>query len=234
MTLNYGLRYDLPLGATSLNGYGRMLNADQTALIPTSSATSGATWKPTPGFEFTPAQLDNIGPRLGLDYRVSDKLVLRAGGGFYYNPNQLNSYTLLTSNYPFAAAVTYNTTTANPMTLVNTTPGAGSAAPVAGVAGTYVTAFTPERNMPTQRAYQWNADLGYSLWRNAAFEAQYQGSRSIHLDRSFYNNQPINPVNTSVKSLNAQRPNQLFGDIRTFQEDGWMNYQAYDPGIAAA
>ncbi len=226
LTMNYGLRYDLPMGATSLNGYGRMLNADQTALIPTSSATSGATWKPTPGFEFTPAQLDNFGPRLGLSYRISDKLVARAGGGIYFNPNQLNTYTLLTANYPFSAAVTYNTTTANPMTLMNTTPGAGSAAPVAGVPGTYVFAYTPQRNMPTQRAYQWNADLGYSLWRNAAFEAQYQGSRSIHLDRSFYNNQPLNPVNTTVKSLNSQRPNQLFGDIRTFQEDAWMNYHA--------
>ena len=226
LTLNYGLRYDLPLGATSLNGYGRMLNADQTALIPFSTATSGSTYKPTPGFQFTPAQHDNFGPRLGLDYRATNKLVLRAGWGFYYNPNQLNTYTLMTANYPFSAAVTYNTTTANPMTFDNPTPGAGSASPVAGTPGTYVFAYTPERNMKTQRTYQWNGDVGYSLWAGAAFEAQYQGSRSLHLDRSFYNNQPINPVNTSVKSLNSQRPNQLWGDIRTFQEDSWASYHA--------
>ena len=226
LTLNYGLRYDLPLGATSLNGFGRMLNADQTALIPTSTATLGANYTPTPGFEFTPAQRDNFGPRLGIDYRLSERLVLRGGMGFYYNPNQLNTYTLMTSNYPFAAAVTYNTTAANPITFSNTTPGAGKVPPVAGTLGTYVAAYTPERNMKTQRAYQWNADIGYSLWRGAAFEAQYQGSRSLHLDRSFYSNQPINPVNTSVVSLNAQRPNQLWGDIRTFQEDGWSSYNA--------
>jgi hypothetical protein len=70
LTLNYGLRYDLLMGAASLNGYGRMLNSAQTALIPTSSATSGATYTPTPGFQFTPAQKDNIGPRLGVDYRL--------------------------------------------------------------------------------------------------------------------------------------------------------------------
>ncbi|HTX77032.1 MAG TPA: TonB-dependent receptor [Terracidiphilus sp.] len=226
LTLNYGLRYDLPLGATSLNGYGRMLNAAQTALIPTSSATSGATYTPTPGFQFTPAQKDNIGPRLGVDYRFNDKLVFRAGMGFYYNPNQLNSYTLLTSNYPFAAAVSYNTTNANPMTWSNTTPGAGSAAPVAGVPGTYVTAYTPEVNMPTQRSYQWNGDVGYSVWKNAAFEAQYLGSRSIHLDRSYYDNEPTDPVSTNVKSINANRPNQLFGVIRVFQEDEFSTYHA--------
>ncbi len=231
LTINYGIRYDLPLGATSLNGYGRMLNADGSALTPMSNcpsgtACSGASYKPTPGFQFTPAQLDNIGPRLGADYRVSGKLVVRAGGGFYYNPNQLNTYTLMTANYPFSAAVTYNTTNANPLTFSNPTAGAGSASPIAGIPGTYVFAYTPERNMPTQRAYQWNADVGYSLWSGAAFEAQYQGSRSIHLDRSFYNNQPVNPVNTSIKSLNSQRPNQLWGDIRTFQEDGWSTYHA--------
>jgi len=226
LTLNYGLRYDLPLGATSLNGYGRMLNADQTALIPYSSATSGAAYKPTPGFEFTPAQLDNFGPRLGMDFRATNRLVLRAGLGFYYNPNQLNTYTLMTANYPFSAAVTYNTTTANPMTFDNPTPGQGSASPVAGIPGTYVFAYTPEQNMKTQRTYQWNGDVGYSLWSGAAFEAQYQGSRSLHLDRSFYNNQPLHPVNTSLISLNSQRPNQLWGDIRTFQEDGWASYNA--------
>jgi len=231
LTLNYGVRYDLPLGATSLNGYGRELSADETELTPVSNcppgtACTGASWKPTPGYQFTPAQHDNFGPRIGLDYRATDKLVLRAGAGFYYNPNQLNTYTLLTANYPFSAAVTYNTTVANPMTFTNTTPGAGSASPIAGTPGTYVFAYTPERNMPTQRSYQWNGDVGYALWNGAAVEAQYQGSHSLHLDRSFYNNQPTNPVNTSIVSLNKQRPNQLWGDIRTFQEDGWMNYDA--------
>jgi len=122
--------------------------------------------------------------------------------------------------------VTYNTTVANPMTLTNPTPGAGSSPPVAGTPGTYVAAYTPQVNMKTQRSYQWNADIGYSLWKGAAFEAQYLGSRSIHLDRSYYDNQPINPVNTSIKSLNLQRPNQLFGDIRVFQEDGFSTYHS--------
>ena len=225
-TLNYGFRYDLPTAPYSLNGYGRMLNDAETALIPTTSATSGATYKPTPGFKFGSTQLDNAGPRIGLDYRISEKLVLRAGMGFYYNANQLNTYTLLTSNYPFAAAVSYNTTTANPMTFVNTTPGAGSASPVAGTPGTYVAAYSPEPNMKTQRAYQWNADLGYQLWSGAALEMQYLGSHSLHLDRSYYDNEPINPVATAVKSLNSQRPNQLFGSIRIFQEDEYSHYNA--------
>ena len=113
ITINYGLRYDLPIAPYSLNGIGRELNPAQTALVPTSTATSGATYTPTPGYKFTATQTDNVGPRIGIDYRLSNKDVIRAGMGFYYNPNQLNTYTLLTSNYPFAAAVSYTTATNN-------------------------------------------------------------------------------------------------------------------------
>jgi len=226
LTINYGFRYDLPTAPYSLNGYGRELNDAQTALIPPTSATSGATYKPTPGYKFTPAQLDNFGPRLGVDYRVTDRTVIRGGMGIYYNANQLNTYTLLTSNYPFAAAVSYTTAPGNPITFVNPTPGAGKASPVAGTPDTYVAAYTPEPNMKTQRSYQWNLDVGTELNRGAAFELQYLGSHSIHLDRSFYDNEPIHPVNTAIVPLNAQRPNQLFGSIRVFQEDEYSHYNA--------
>ena len=226
LTLNYGFRYDLPLAPYSLNGYARLLNEAQTALIPASDATLGANYKPTPGYKLGKAQLDNLGPRLGLDYRLTEKTVFRGGAGFYYNPNQLNTYTLLTSNYPFAAAVSYSTTTADPLTLTNPTTANGKASAAAGVAGTYVAAYTPEYDLKTQRLYQWNADLGQELWSGAAFELQYLGSHALHLDRSYYDNEPIDPVKTTIKSLNSQRPNQLFGSVRVFQEDEYSHYNA--------
>ncbi len=226
LTINYGLRYDLPFVVKALNGYSRELNQAQTALIPASTATSGATWTPAPGIPLGFPQHDNIGPRLGLDYRLTSRAVIRAGAGFYYNANQLNTYTLLTSNYPFAAAVSYTTTNATPLTFSSPTAGSGSASPVAGTAGTYVAAYTPEYNMKTQRNYQWNLDFGYELWRGSAIETQYLGSHALHLDRSYYDNEPIDPVATTVKSLNSQRPNQLFGSIRVFQEDEISNYNA--------
>ncbi len=51
LTLNYGLRYELPTVPYSLNGYTRILNANDTALIPASTATTPATFKPTPGLQ---------------------------------------------------------------------------------------------------------------------------------------------------------------------------------------
>jgi hypothetical protein len=224
LTINYGLRYDLPTVPYSLNGFARILNVDETALIPPSSATSGASYVPTPGFKFQNPQHDNWGPRIGLAYRATDKLILRGGFGAYYNANQLNSYTLATGNYPFAATVNYTTSPTDLLTFTNSTPGAGKAAPVAGIPGTYVSAFTDNANNKTQRSYQWNVDAGYGLWNGAGVDVQYLGSHSIHLDRSFYDNQPLTPGPPG--QLNARRPNQLFGDIRKIQNDAYSHYDA--------
>jgi hypothetical protein len=224
LTLNYGLRYDLPTVPYSLNGFARILNPAETALIPPSTATSGAAYVPTPGFKFQGPQHDNWGPRIGLAYRATEKLVLRGGFGAYYNANQLNSYTLATGNYPFAATVNYTTSPTNLLSFTNPTPGAGAAAPVAGVAGTYVSAFTDNPNNKTQRSYQWNVDAGYGLWNGAGVDVEYLGSHSLFLDRSFYDNQPLTPG--APGTLNARRPNQLFGDIRKIQNDAYSHYDA--------
>lgn len=225
LTILYGLRYELPTVPYSLNGYARILNPAYTALIPASTATSGAAFTPNPGFRFVDPNHDLLSPRLGVAYRPTEKIVMRAGGGIYYNPNHLNAFTLTTSNYPFAASVTYtgnvgSNALAN-QTFTNPTGGsAGAASPVAGVTGTYVSAFTDNHYLPTPRLYQWNLDTGVELWKNGAFELQYIGSRSIHLDHSLYPNQPL----PGAGSVNPRRPYQLFGQIRQIQNDGIETY----------
>ena len=66
LTLNYGLRYELPTVPYSLNGYARILNADETALIPASNATVAANFKPTPGFKFNGPNHNDWAPRVRL------------------------------------------------------------------------------------------------------------------------------------------------------------------------
>lgn len=229
LTLLYGVRYELPTVPYSLNGFARILNSTYTALIPTTSATSAATFTPTPGFKFTGPNHDLVSPRLGIAYRATDKIVVRAGGGIYYNPNHLNAFTLASGNYPIAASTTYNgntPTTAVPkpfgnVSFANPTGGApATASPVAGTPGTFVNQFTDNPYMPTPRLYQWNLDTGVELWRGGAFELQYLGSHSIHLDHSFYPNTP----NPGPGTVNSRRPYQLFGDIRQIQNDGVATY----------
>ena len=82
LTLNYGIRYELPTVAYTVNGNATELNSTQTALV-------GG----TPGFHFTNPNHNDWAPRVGFAYRINDKTVFRGGGGIYYNPNQTNSYT---------------------------------------------------------------------------------------------------------------------------------------------
>ncbi len=225
LTLNYGLRYELPTVPYSLNGYARILNADETALIPTSNASLAANFTPTPGFKFNGPNHNDWAPRIGFAYRATDRTTLRGGFGIYYNANQLNTYTLTTQNYPLSASVNYFTTPANLLSLSNPAPGSGSGSPQAGIPGTYVSAVTMGPSLPTQTLYQWNLSWGQDLWNGAGAELQYLGSHAVHLDRDFYDNQPLQP--STNPDINSNRPNQLFGTIRRIQNDEYSHYNGF-------
>ncbi len=227
LTLNLGLRYELPTVPYSLNGYARILNASETALIPATTATVAADFKPVPGFKFNNPNHNDWAPRIGFAYRVTNKTTLRGGFGAYYNANQLNTYTLTTQNYPLAAVVDYNTDTsdtANLLSFSNPNPGAAGASPIAGDPNTYVNVITVSPYLPTQALYQWNLSAGRELWQGAGFELQYLGSHGLHLDRDFFDNSPLAPGSASI---NSRRPNQLFGRIRKIQNDEYSHYNGF-------
>jgi len=225
LTLLYGMRYELPTVPYSLNGYARIINREGTALIPPSSATTGKDFTPTPGFKFIGPNHADWAPRFGLAYRATDKIVVRAGGGMFYNPNHLNSFTLATGNYPLATSFTYSGNTSNPANLnfANPTGGQSSSVCIPGTIGCYTSIFTDNYYLPTPRLYQWNLDVGRDLWQNSAFELQYLGSRGLAFDRSYYSNQPL----PGPGSINARRPNQHFGQVREIQNDSFSTYHGF-------
>lgn len=207
LTLNLGLRYELPTVPYTVNGYATILNQAQTAIIPSNA--------PQPGFELIGPNHKSFAPRIGFAYRATGKTVLRGGYGIYYNPNQTNTFTFLSLNPPFVTVSTYNTVGKIPtLSLDNPTPGASLGKPGPS------NIITPNYYLPTAYMNQWSFDLEQAVWKNAALDIQYLGSQSVHLDRSYYNNTP-SPGPGSVQS---RRPNQLFGDIRTIQNDETSSY----------
>jgi hypothetical protein len=207
-TIDYGIRYELPTVAYTINGVATELNPNQTALV-------GG----TPGYHFTAPNHSDWAPRLGLAYRLTEKTVFRAGGGIYYNPNQTNSYTFLNTNPPYTTILTCSYSVGlTPPTLAN--PFTAGVCPTAATAGTIV---TDPWHQPTPRMNQWSAGLERQLWSGGGLEVQYLGSHSYHLDRSFYNNTPLEP---GPGSVNSRRPNPLFGVIRTINDDEIANYES--------
>jgi hypothetical protein len=205
LTLNFGLRYELPTVPHSTNGNGTILDPAQTHFIPTTVPQI---------IPYTNPTHNDWAPRFGFAYRAPAGFVFRGGYGIYYNPNQLNTYTLATTNPPFATIFTYNSTQGALLSLSNPTPASAQGAlPKPN-------AFTINPDLPTAYMNQWSFDVAHGLWHNAGFDLEYLGSHGLHLDRSFYNNQPL----PGPGNIDARRPNQNFRQIRTIQNDEISNY----------
>lgn len=211
LTINYGIRYELPTVPYTVNGFARILNATRTGLIPATL--------PQRGFELTGPNHKNFAPRFGLAYRIGEKTVLRAGYGIYYNPNQMNTYTFLSNNPPLSLTTTYTVSrgAVPTLSLANPTAGVPAAAAPPSV-------ISPNFNLPTAYMNQWSFDIQQALWKSAALDIQYLGSHSLHLDRSYQVNRP-SAGPTNGLSFQARRPNPNFADIRIIQNDLISNYQ---------
>ena len=188
-------------------GRATELNADQTQIIPTTI--------PSPGFEFHDPNNHDIAPRLGANYRLTDKTVVRAGFGIYYNPNQLNSFTFLTNNPPIAAVSTF--TNDNPARLLSFENPFG----VAGTLGV-PDMITPNRHFPNARKDQWSFDAQHEVFGGTVLDLQYIHSHTRNLDRSFFNNTP----RPGPGAVDSRRPNPRFRSIRTITNDLVADYDA--------
>jgi hypothetical protein len=206
LTLSLGLRYELNTPVQTYAGLASMLDESEEHIIPTSF--------PAPGFEFTEPNYKDIAPRLGATYRLSEKTVLRAGYGIYYNPNQMNSFTFLTNNPPLAAVSTFTSDPANP-TLSFEHP--------LGVAGPALPdMISPTRHLPTAHKNQWSADVQRQLGSTSSLDLQYVGSDTSNLDRSFFNNTP----QPGPGPVDPRRPSQRFHSRRIIQNDLIADYDA--------
>jgi hypothetical protein len=151
-------------------------------------------------------------PRFGIAYRATDKWVLRAGYGVYYNIHQLNNYTILNLNPPLSGSSNFANNVqgnallnpASALTFSNPFGAVNPASPVnANVLNT--------RNLQPY-VNQWSLDIQRRLPWNMVVTVGYVGSKSTHVDNTVELNSPDPAFNTASSTLQSRRPIQSLID----------------------
>jgi hypothetical protein len=101
LTLNYGLRYEFQAPYTEANNNASNYDPRTDSLLLAGRGSNSA--------GLIKSRWANFGPRLGIAYQVNPKLVVRAGYGFFYSPENDGREDILTKNFPFAIQETFNT-----------------------------------------------------------------------------------------------------------------------------
>lgn len=211
LTLNVGLRYEYNSVATDEGGRIRSVDFnDNFRLFP----------EPGQQADLYSPDRNNFAPRVGLAFRPfgSDRTVVRAGGGIFYNVPILNSISVAGSNPPFDLQETFTTNLLDPnLTLTDPFPSGRGALPaifnLIGIDPDYQTSYNQAWTTNVQQAFgtDWVAELGYA------------GSRAVHLDQSFNTNLPPAP---GPGSLQQRRPVPTIGNVRKISTDGFSTYHA--------
>ncbi len=255
LTINMGMRWDFFQVPHDVNKKWRSLRLD--ILTQSTDGRQLPTVVPEPNEDFDFYRTDNryFMPRLGIAYRATSKWVIRAGGGWFANVQQMNNMTILDLQPPYSGTFGFNVvddaaltiplnyggvaTTATTrkfrpgfpiLTLDNPFPGQGT-----GAARTNVLAFTPDNKASS--VVQWSFDLQRELPWKTIVTVGYVGSKTSHIDNTVSNfNSPATPSTNT--DFNSRRPWQayvsrgegnearLLGNIRYLDSFGNANYHA--------
>jgi carboxypeptidase family protein/TonB-dependent receptor-like protein len=122
---------------------------------------------------------NNVMPRVGLAYKLSDKTVLRAGYGLFYGYLEpAGDAKFLIGNPPFAWAVTQTSDQQAPVFQLSEGPTPES---LTLEEATGLTFSSYERRPQKEYAQQWNANIQREFTGNWLLEIGYAGSRGSHL-----------------------------------------------------
>ena len=227
LTLNVGLRYDLPGARVEAKNRFRTFDPDViNPAIGRRGALVGADGQGGLQSEFrslAPEDKTNIGPRLGGAYAFNDKTVIRAGAGLYYAPilyglngnGSIKNGTIGYSNDVLFTPNGRNTppnqflSTFRPLVPVN------PAAQFVGDLGVVIPYF--DKNFRTGRTFQFTVDVQRELPFNMVASVGYIGHRADRLRSNFgrLNALPLNTLRLGFPIL-TKNVNDLTATDRAY------------------
>ena len=175
LTLNLGLRYELVLPYTETNG--RMANLDVTPDFTAAAAVvAGGTAPFTGQFPagLVKADTNNLGPRVGVAYRLANGTIVRGGYSVTYNNGSYAAIARqLSSQPPFAQTATVLGSAQAPLFLQTALLSSTS---------TTTNNWGVDKNYQLGNIQTWNAALNRDLSKNWSVLLGYTGTKGTDLD----------------------------------------------------
>jgi hypothetical protein len=235
IVINYGLRYEYSDPWTEANN-----NMSNFSLATGNILVAGRGGNSR---SLMQARKDDISPRFGFDFQLDPKTVIRAGGAWFFSPENDGREDFLTQNYPFAeqAAYTnwiydgpsYGPTTPWEYTLdtgvarntaINV-PGSGVIVPSSIVNGNLETTYAVNPAMKTGSTASFSLTFQEQITRTTSMEFGWVGSFARHLPYGIgdINANPANSANNYNNLLTTQ-----LGSIQYLTDSGISSYNGME------
>jgi hypothetical protein len=214
VTLNFGVRYELPMPFTEAHNRqsNYVLDAGPCYRQIIIAADSGQCDAGI-GAALVRSDTNNFAPRVGLAIQAAPGTVIRSGFGVFYGRDEnLGLSTRLVSNLPWVSTATFTGSTAVPAFLLqNGIPANALSTPgVIPNANTQVISYP--FNFATPYVEQWNFNVERQLPRQFLFQIGYTGSEAHKL----YVQYNVNQAFPGTGSVNSRRPYQGVGNIQFY------------------
>jgi hypothetical protein len=219
LMINAGLRWTLNFPSTEVDDQGSIFNLQ----------TQSLDYLGKDGFPRSGRSLHwhDLGPRLGLAYRITDRTVLRSAFALVWIEQAGITTPFTNPQFPFIQTVTQRTLDGiYPAFTLSTGPSVAPI-PLTPDAGLGQGVFTVDHSLGSGYVQQWNLFIQRELTPNLAFSIGYSGSKITHVGIPDTNVNQLTVQQLSAgSSLLAKVANPYFGLIPRSSSLG-------DPTIAA-
>lgn len=249
LTVNLGIRYELYQTVKERNNHQATFDLSTDTLLlprgqsgvltPTIASYIPVSATATPGLIHP--DLNNFAPRVGLAYRLTDKLVLRSGYGFFYGGSESGPYSNPSPGYnpPYYSTNSFDPNcsqaTANPNVqdcsipnlnvLSNGFPANSLSDPNTPLL------YSLDQHLVTPYIQQYQLSTEYQLPGGFLLSAAYAGSHGLKL-YTFLNGNEATPTPDPTAPVAPRRPiPSIDAPIDWFRSSGKSNYNALELNI---
>jgi hypothetical protein len=202
LTLNIGARYTLHSPSTEKNNQGAIFNLGTQQLD-----YVGQNGNPKSAREL---HWDNVAPRVGFTYLITQKMVVRSGFGITFIDQSGITTPFTVPQFPFIQNVQQKTQDSiNSAFKLSNGPTVG-AIPFTADAGLGQSVYTVKRTAGSGYTEQWNVGIQQAVTKNLSVDLAYVGNHIVHVGIPDSN---LNQLTAAQLALGLTNPTALTGQV---------------------